>query len=293
VNSKAYTIAEQQSRVGVRFTSAGARSFKRVGGGMRGGGGGLRGKVAQFTSAARKRMRERLLEYEWKRIIADKRVLWCTFTLREGDTQQVKNTFDKLLKRLEKRLPFWCFWRLEYQARGVAHVHTLLIFNCERDTLLAQRILARLWIVAAGVTSAGEVNALGTSQSVKLVKSIAHLACYISDMGKGTQAICPEGEAPGRWWGVRNKRLAECDLSEAIVVYGVQAFTEFKRHQCKLRNSRNKRTARSKQARGVRWRFYKCRRVRDCTEFFSPQAFMAWLVGEDKVADMRFVDCAI
>jgi len=270
------TVEKQQKRIGVRFGSSGGRAFRRYPGRERHGG-GVRGEVSRFSENSRRRMRERLLEFDWKTIIKEKRALWVTLTVREGNAQQVKEWLSNFRKRVDRRFFCWFVWRLEYQARGVAHLHLIIVFKSRVQAIYAQSRLPKMWVEVAGKLENGENNALGYAQHIRLVKGMAGIASYISDASKVQQAEVPEGQSPGRWWGVRNGDVASLDLAEIITFYGERVFTEYRRFVRSLRTGRK---------RSMKRRRTKTKRVIDAVEFFSPLEFMKWLVGEGLVFDI-------
>jgi len=175
--------------------------------------GGSRGLILRFSHNSRRRLRRRLLLVPWRLVCSERRGLWCTFTARSGSAQDFKVWFRTLWKRVIRRFPrAYCTWRLEYQQRGVAHLHVLVVLPSAGQAWALRRMLSRWWLQVA---VSGDPELVG--QCVRRIRSIDTLASYVSDASKVAQSTPPvnsstgELELPGRWWGVCNR---ECELAE-------------------------------------------------------------------------------
>ena len=89
----------------------------------------------------------------------------CTFTFKDcpaevADFQRLRENFFKRLRRLKMDC---CHWLVEWQARGVPHIHMSIFFAREDDC--GPVILERAWLSAAS-----EYGALTFAQSIKPIK---------------------------------------------------------------------------------------------------------------------------
>jgi hypothetical protein len=132
---------------------------------------------------------------------------------------------------------------LEYQQRGVPHLH--LLVECESTPALfaISKEIVTWWLRVR------EGDASPAAQCFKLVRSSSGLSLYVSDMGKVSQSDAG-GDSPGRWWGVANRGFF-CVIFP-VLVYGHLAYFEF------LRLVRRLRTARRRAAGKRRWRGRGC-----------------------------------
>lgn len=213
--------------------------------------GGKRGPVSLFTRASRRRLRERMVRFDWSEAIGAHRVLWITLTARRGSCEDFKVWLDNWWRRVVRRWPeFLGIWRLEFQRRGVPHIHLILYLPGSAARCGdVRRALLQWWL---------ECSADGGSdwpgQCLRTVKSLAGLAAYLTDMGKGTQSdvravVNPttgEVPSPGRWWGQRSagpclmgaRGIPSPLLVYPVVVYDWPTYYEFRRFVRSLRTGR-------------------------------------------------------
>jgi len=222
---------------GVALWPAGGKAFRRGG---RGGPGGRRGKVTRFSERSRDRLRTTILSRISPTAVGERRLGWLTLTTRSGTAAEIKASFRAVLERI-RRLGFQCgvIWRMEYQVRGVPHLH--LLVECEDTPALFAvcKEIVTWWLRVRGG------DASPAAQCFKFVRSSAGLSLYVSDMSKVDQSNCGS-DAPGRWWGVAGRDFF-C-LVFPILVYGHTAYFEF------IRLVRRLRTARRRAAGKRRWR---------------------------------------
>jgi len=253
----------------VALYPGGYKAGRCRGGGLQGGG-GVRGQITRFSQAARRRFRERMLEFDFRDAISERRVLWVTFTVRHGRPDEMKRWLSNWRRRLMRRNPrAWYVWRMEYQGRGVPHFHLIVVFPTHSAAVLEQDLMVSDWCEVAGRLSCwrGELgdfpNAMPQGQRVKLVRGLWGLASYISDASKTQQATVPDpffavdsdgvcervDSLPGRWWGVRaayigtgddRRPVYVCMLVVPVMVYGWQVYYDGLRHAGALRRARYK-----------------------------------------------------
>lgn len=210
---------------------------------------GVRGKIASFSAASRGRLRRSLVRFNWSDMVDRRRVVWATFTARDGSTQDFKKWLDTLRKRLLRRFPrMWFFWRLEFQERGRAHFHCIIVFPSDLAAAWAIGNIGKLWcdVVNASV----ELNAELVAQSVRLVHAVYGIAAYVSDASKVVQSKIPEFESPGRWWGLRGSWMSAVAI--AVVFLSHVGFYEVRRLVRGLRRGRNKALRRKRRDRPMK-----------------------------------------
>ncbi len=179
---------------GGNYVQLSGRKFK----GFRRKGGGLRGRVAGFTRASRRRLMRLCQSIDQTRL-EQPLPLFLTLTYgRDFPTDPVvyKRHLDTFSKALRRKFPR-CFaiWRLEFQKRGAPHYH-LLVFNVG---YLDHHWLAATWTRIVS----GDADHLRAGTEVRRVVSwkrvIRYASKYIAKISD------PEVEIPahvGRWWGV-------------------------------------------------------------------------------------------
>lgn len=211
-----------------------------------------RGKVSAYSGGSRRRLRRRLVKFDWRTMIERGRVVWLTLTARDGDVGEFKGWLSAWRHRLFAYFPgAWFCWGMEFQGRGVPHFHLLVVLP-KGFGGQATPLLVAFWREVAGPD-----NALEVSQHGRDCKSIAGIAAYISDLGKKVQRSC--GSAPGRFWGFRGPWRFDMVLPD-IRWTGLKARSFIRRFVRSLRASR----------RGL---FHgaprRCPVVRDSVEFFD------------------------
>jgi hypothetical protein len=192
--------------LGVAVYPAGVVTFVKREGRPRGAG-GRRGVCLGFSRGSRRRMRKRLVLYNWRDLICQRRVLWIGLTARDGAVLEFKRWLDIFCKRLVRHWPgAWLTWRLEYQKRGMAHFHCLIVLPSA-----GQRFSCQKWVIPTWREIAGTQNTASEAQYCRRVHSIEGIAAYITDGCKVCQSevqcnpITGEIEMPGRWWGQRGR----------------------------------------------------------------------------------------
>lgn len=229
-------LGNQPTR-GVALWPGGGKAFRRGG---RGGPGGRRGRITRFSERSRDRLRVAILSRISPTAVGERRLGWVTLTTRTGTAAEIKESFRAVLERV-RRVGIACgiVWRLEYQVRGVPHLH--LLIECESTEALfsVAKEVVSWWLRVRGD------DASPSAQCFKFVRSSAGLSVYVSDMSKVSQAD-PGDDSPGRWWGVAGRDFFT--LIFPVLVYGHLAYFEF------LRLVRHLRAARRRAAGKRRWR---------------------------------------
>jgi hypothetical protein len=160
-----------------------------------------RGKIADFSPGARRRLREIV-----HAIDRDADILFLTLTWHEEmpSPEEAKRALDRFSKRFGRAFPGGSFiWKLEPQERGVPHFH-LFVYNV---SWVDPQAISRLW---HDCTSEASSQHRKSGVDVEWVrddgKMLAYLAKYMSkvgsfDFGDDQQTW----EWPGRFWGVRHR----------------------------------------------------------------------------------------
>ena len=173
------------------------------------GGGGLRGKIWEFSRGARRRMMEEIFSLN---LDAIQLPYFITLTYHESwpeDPAAWKAQLNALEKRIERAWgPVSYYWRLEFQERGAPHFHLLLWLQepdlrewhpTHRITRLRNNI-AWWWNEIAGEGSMKHYDA-GTQ--VKKCESMRHLAGYLSKYVAKPEQFSESCKHPGKLWGRR------------------------------------------------------------------------------------------
>ena len=230
-------VGSQPAR-GVALWPTGGKAFRRGG---RAGPGGRRGKITRFSERSRDRLRVAILSRISPTAVGERRLGWLTLTTRSGTAAEIKGSFRAVLERVRRLgVPCGIVWRLEYQERGVPHLHLLVECESTAGLFVVAKEMVTWWLRVRGD------DASPAGQCFKLVRSSSSLSLYVTDMSKVQQSVPPEGESPGRWWGVVNRFFFPVIFP--ILVYGHLAYFEF------LRLVRHLRTARRRAAGKRRWR---------------------------------------
>jgi len=162
-------------------------------------------------------------------------IFWVTLTARPSDNERFFDFFKRLKRLFVKVWPLsGMVWRLHVQKRGVVHFH-LLLFNANSATVAW---IIRKWLGYWG----GE--ALPCAQHARLVRALAGIAAYISDMGKVEQVYAGEGH---RHWG----HVGKLPFYVPITFYSVDAYFQIRRLLRRLAVARFRR--RGRRVRLRRW----------------------------------------
>jgi len=183
-------------------------------------GGGMRGKIREFSKESRTRLMKKLSSYydyvsHWQHLtFADEIFDFCSF-----DNVVEKSSYRlKLLSQWYKRQNFACsvIWRREYEPRKsgsrkgqlLPHFHLLFISTKKLTDLqvrvMSLRIATAWWHINRGPRKMLKVNT--HSSSWAKIQDPVHASRYVSKyIAKTTGEIFPEGASLGRFWGVMQK----------------------------------------------------------------------------------------
>jgi hypothetical protein len=143
-----------------------------------------------------------MAQVPWGRLLAGRRrVGWLSLSVPDLATAaQIKAWWKAFYMRLLRRWPgAAAIWRLEYQDRGAAHIHALVVWPGEGPAAFLA------WAVEAW----GEISdAPCQGVDFSWVRSWRELVSYMSDASKAGQGRPPVNketgellDSPGRWWG--------------------------------------------------------------------------------------------
>jgi len=218
-------------KLGVSWTPWALRVMKRLPG--RRGPGGRRGRIRGFSAASRRRLRALMASLDYSGL--GKSIFWVTLTARPSDNERFFDFFKRLKRLFIKYWPLsGMIWRLEQQKRGVVHFHLLLFAATSATADWVVRQWLKYW--------AGDAERV--AQKVKVVRSLAGIAAYISDMGKVDQEYCGVGH---RHWG----RVGKLPFYVPVTFYSVDAYFQIRRLLRRLAVARFRRRGRRVKLR--RW----------------------------------------
>lgn len=153
-----------------------------------------RGRITCFSKESRRRMRRRLMSVPWGKFLGRGRVGWLTLTFAGSPSlAEAKRAFQVWGLRFRRRFPgAGLFWRMEFQKRGVAHFHILVVFPQIPNAFLDW--CTKNW----GEITGSPVQAV----HFRWVSSWRGLLTYMVDASKTGQSSPPARESfTGRWWG--------------------------------------------------------------------------------------------
>lgn len=175
----------------------------------------LRGDITQFSRKSRRRMLLLLNRCDF----SSTRAVFLTLTFHSiPKIEDATRAFQKFMKRVRRRFPLVCgIWRKEFQERGAAHYHVILI----NMPYWGWKSILACW---QACTPDG-----GGSVWVKLLRShkgiIGYVSKYIAKVSSETVSpllvVSPyltaaEKEKIGRCWGYINKDALP--LAQATVI---------------------------------------------------------------------------
>lgn len=175
-------------------------------------GGGVRGKISDFSRASRKRMMEFLASTRNL-----KKVVFVTLTYPsawQDKPERWKRDIDTFLKRLNRLAPK-CFgmWRIEAQKRGAPHYHLILSGHPSSVGRF------RKWIKLAwyDIVGSGDEKHLAAGTQCDKVFSRKHAMHYVSkylskEEKDSHQFTNTDGEVIrhiGKHWGIFNRAAAD------------------------------------------------------------------------------------
>jgi hypothetical protein len=175
-----------------------------------------RGKVTEFSAAARRRLKETFGMFE-RSALALAHVVTLTYPAEfpaPDDHQVYKRHLHTFQQALRRR---WAecsgVWKLEFQKRGAAHYH-LILFGLEAASIEEIRAWFReSWY---RIAHKGDKNEGVAGTQVDTVKSAGGIMSYLAKyLSKGDQTM--PGNFTGRYWGKHNEKdlpLAEITETE-------------------------------------------------------------------------------
>jgi len=158
-----------------------------------------RGKVTKFSKKSRRRLRRLLMRVDWQFYLERGRAGWLGLSFGGSPCSSEANRARRaFFAAFERKYPgAGLIWKREFQGRGVAHFHILVVF----DTRSPAGFLD--WAVETWGRVTGS-----PCQSVhyRVVYDWPGLAKYMIDCSKESYQTVPPNwdKHPGRWWGHRN-----------------------------------------------------------------------------------------
>lgn len=168
-----------------------------------GGEGGQRAEIKAYTPKSLRRLK-RTIQAVPHEINKNKlKMITLTYHNDPDSPEDAKRDLDNFFKRLKRQSPEAFFiWKLEYQKRGTIHYH-ILCYDMPYDPTLPD-VVAKAW---NEITGQGEQH-LKAGTRVEVIKKPQYISKYV---GKPIDA---KAEAPGRYWGIRNKKAYDAAKDE-------------------------------------------------------------------------------
>jgi hypothetical protein len=173
-------------------------------------GGGIRGSIKGLSRASRNNLVRQFSKIDREHLVKG---LFVTLTYHwvddYGSLAVSKRHLDSFFKRIRYKYPKagWV-WRLEPQARGVAHYH-VVILGVEH---IPHAWIAKVW---NRIAAPGDLQHLAAGTQVKRVKDYKGASGYVAKYLQKDKGQFEE-EYTGRWWG-SGGQLAEY-LGEVVKV---------------------------------------------------------------------------
>lgn len=203
--------------------------------------GGERKPIKGFSKSARRNLLWKLQTLDYDGLRADGGTAWfITLTYRDSFYRECKNLIkakedlDRFFIYLNRLLPldYFSFWKLEFTNQGIPHFH---LFMCIRgkishDELINYVQTAWLMSVSAFGEHLEQMQKASTNVRFTPLDKANILAVYISkEIGKTYQVEVPEGELPGRFWGIYNRKHYKAYVKEDKVALATPEFYRLRR----------------------------------------------------------------
>lgn len=209
MRSEARTYPEFDSGFGVLGFAGRVVETKFVGDQQEQVGGGERGTIKAWTAASRRRFLFRMAALDFNRLLKlwGGRFVFMTLTYRDDPgPERFHRDRDVFLKRLHRQVGArrWS-WKVEFQARGVPHLHVLAWVPFTDQGGLSQ---LRLWSWNAWDQVVGQSARIGVRARVDVgwcgARDVArYIAFDQTRYSKAYQFKVPESwHVVGRWWAI-------------------------------------------------------------------------------------------
>ena len=159
------------------------------------------------------------------------------FFLSNRNMKLAKRDLDRLFRREIKKFlgdDWFSFWKLEYHKSGIPHFHLFVIVSGKFTYNEVQRAFNKAWVISACFDAPEKVrksmfNASTQVRSCKL--NLKHvLMVYISkEIGKEFQIESKNGELPGRFWGIYNRKLYNSFVRKVVYDMSEEVFYRYRR----------------------------------------------------------------
>ena len=204
----------------------GSMALKVKGKGMGRLGGGERKPISGFSNSARRNLLWKLQTLDYEGLQVDGWTAWfITLTYRDEFYREAKNlikakqdlhTFFIYLNRLLP-LEYFSFWKFEFTKQSIPHFH---LFMCVNGNIPHKKLITYIqntWLMS--ISPYGKHLELMEKASTNVrytpMDKVDVLSVYISkEIGKNYQVNVPEGELPGRFWGISNRKHYRAYIKE-------------------------------------------------------------------------------
>lgn len=195
----------------------------------------VRGRITSWSQRSRNRLSKTLEAIDWSSLgeMIFVALTYPNDTKGEFTAQKAKRDLAALFMRWRRRWgnPVGA-WKMEYQRRGVPHFHLLVKAPAPLGEM--REWLRKVWfeVVGSGVS---KHYVAGTSCDIWHDKEPSYFAWYARKGTKGYQNTAPDGQVPGRWWGLWGLKPEWTSSTISL-----RQFVRLRRYLVALRRSRAK-----------------------------------------------------
>jgi hypothetical protein len=205
---------------------------------------GLRKKITGFSKDAKRNFLWRLQTLNFKMLA------WCgysayfvtltyqrDFYFSQRNLKLVKRDLDRFFRQELKMFlgnNWFSFWKLEFHESGAPHFHLFLVVSNEFTYKEVQRAVNKAWVKSACFDASVEVKESMFKASTQVLYAPLDLRqvlmVYVSkEVGKEFQVDVPDGELPGRFWGIYNRKLYKVFVREIRYKVSDEVFYRLRR----------------------------------------------------------------
>lgn len=205
---------------------------------------GLRKKITGFSKDAKRNFLWRLQTLNFKMLA------WCSYSayfvtltyqrdfyFDQRNLKLAKRDLDRFFRQELKRFlgdNWFSFWKLEFHESGAPHFHLFLVVSNEFAYKEVQRAVNKAWVKSACFDAPVEVKEAMFKASTQVLYAPLDLRqvlmVYVSkEVGKEFQVDVPDGELPGRFWGIYNRKLYKTFVREIRYKVSDEVFYRLRR----------------------------------------------------------------
>jgi len=202
---------------------------------------GERKPIRGFSDSSKRHLLWKLQTLDYDKLKAEGWTAWfVTLTYRDvfyreyRNLRRAKEDLDRFFIYLSRLMPldFFSFWKLEFTRKGIPHFH---LFMCVRGNVSHADLIQYVqtaWLLS--VSPPGEhlkrMRRASTNVRFTPLDRVRILAVYISkEIGKTYQVDVSDGELPGRFWGIYNRKYYKLYVKEDTVELQIAEFYKLRR----------------------------------------------------------------